>query len=79
MTCRDDVLAAMHSLARRHGRSVFKLEEIVQEVQSRGTSAKESTIRTHVVSAMCVNAPANHAVRYPDLIRVDRGMYKLAS
>lgn len=79
VTCRDDVLAAMHALVQRHGRDVFKLEDIVLEVESRGTSAKESTIRTHIVSAMCVNAPANHAVRYPDLIRVDRAMYRLAN
>ena len=35
VTCRDDVLAAMHALVQRHGRDVFKLEDIVLEVESR--------------------------------------------
>ena len=79
MTCRDDVLSAFQALKRRHSRDVFKLEEIVQEVQVQGTTAKESTIRTHIVSVMCINAPTNHAVRYADLERVDRGMYRVAN
>ena len=78
MTCRDEVLAAMRALQSRHGRKVFKLEEIVQEVNALGSTYKESTIRTHIVSRMCGNAPDNHAVVYKDLERVDTGHYRLA-
>ena len=38
----------------------------------------ESTIRTHVTSRMCGNAPDNHAVTYDDLVRIDAGRYRLA-
>ena len=37
---------------------------------------KESTVRTHVTSRCCVNAPANHSHRPVFLERVSRGRYK---
>ena len=78
VTCRDDVLAAMRTLQRRHGRRDFALFEIVHEVQARGTIYKETTIRTHVFSYMCADTPDRHAVVYDDLVRVSRGRYVLA-
>jgi hypothetical protein len=76
MTARAEILTAIEKLERRHGRSIFALVEIVDEVLGAGTSYTESTIRTHITSAMCVNAPPNHAVRHADLERVDRGQYR---
>lgn len=76
-SCRYEVLAAVRSLRSRHGRDVFKLDEIVQEVYARGSSYKESTIRTHVSSRLCVNAPDNHDAVYDDLERVSPGHYRL--
>ena len=78
MTCRDEILAAMERLENRTGRAGLPLVEIVQEVLRGGGDYKESTIRTHVTSSMCVDAPPNHATRYPDLRRVDRGLYRRA-
>ena len=72
-TCREEVLAAFKRLESRHGRDVFTLDEIVTETLSVTAEFSENTIRTHVASRMCVDAPAHHAVRYPDLQRVDRG------
>lgn len=77
-TCREEILDAFATLERRHGRDTFSPAELVAEVLARGSTHPESTIRTHVVSAMCVNAPPNHAVRYPDLERVGRGRYRRA-
>ncbi len=77
-TCRQEVLDALEALGRRHDREAFSPAELVAEVLARGSARPESTIRTHIVSAMCVNAPANHAVRYPDLERVGRGLYRRA-
>ncbi len=77
MTCRDEVLAAMGRLKSRHARDVFDLQEIVQEVQATTDRYKDSTIRTHVSSRLCVSAPVNHASPYADLIRVSRGLYRL--
>jgi hypothetical protein len=47
----------------------------VDNIDPLGSEHPESTIRTHW-SAMCVNAPPNHAVRYPDLERVGHGKYR---
>lgn len=76
MTCRDDVLAALKRLESRHGRSAFDLDEVVQEVAAGGSRYKESTIRTHVTSRMCSDAPDHHGTVYADLERVDRGRYR---
>jgi hypothetical protein len=78
-TCREEVLDAMASLMRRHGRTEFKLDEIVQEVLGGTDAFKESTIRTHVTSRMCANAPDHHGTVYADLERTSRGYYRLRS
>lgn len=79
MTCRDDVLAAFARLMARTSREAFSLKEVVREVRSQGSSYRESTIRTHITSRMCANAPDHHAVVYDDLERVGHGLYRLRS
>lgn len=79
MTCRDEILAAFERLERRHGRRDFELAEVVQEVQAVGTAYEESTIRTHVSSRMCRDAPVHHASVTDDLERVGRGRYQRRS
>lgn len=71
-TCRDAVLNAFARLERRHGR----LDEVVTETLTNDPQYKESTVRTHVTSRMCVDAPHNHASVFGDLTRVDRGVYR---
>ncbi len=75
-TCRDAVLDALSRLERRHGRSDFQLHEIVAETLAYDPRYKESTVRTHVTSRMCIEAPDHHASIYGDLTRVDRGIYR---
>lgn len=75
MTCQDEVLAAFQRLISRTSREAFSPAEIVQEVMTVTSAYRESTIRTHVVSRMCANAPDHHDVVYHDLERVGRGMY----
>ena len=77
MTARDEVLAAARKLAAESPDGTFSVDEVVSRVRRTGTSYKDSTIRTHVVSRMCANAPDNHAVTYSDLIRTDVGRYRL--
>ena len=77
MTCRDEVIDAMVRLENRHGKSIFQLSLIVNEVLSHTNEYEESTIRTHISARMCAQAPANHAVVTDDLDRVGRGLYKL--
>ena len=78
MTCREDVLAATR-LERRHGRLTFDLDEVVQEVLAGGSRYKETTIRTHVTSRMCADAPDHHGTVYADLQRVGRAKYQRRS
>jgi hypothetical protein len=79
MTARDEVLAAVRALATRSKDGTFSVKDVVRYMRSRDTAYAESTIRTHVVSRMCANAPSNHGVTYDDLIRVADGTYRLNS
>jgi hypothetical protein len=54
------------------------LAEIVAEVKEAAARYGDSTIRTHVGSRMCGNAPDHHAVVYNDLVRVGTGEYRRA-
>lgn len=74
--CRDAVLEAFNRLENKNQRKVFSLGEIVKEVFSVTSEYEESTIRTHVTSRMCVQAPLNHATKFDDLDRVDVGRYR---
>lgn len=74
---RHEILAAARDLTSR-GLAPLSPQDVVDELRRQGSTYPENTVRTHVVSAMCIEAPANHAVRYPDLHRVSRGRYVLA-
>jgi hypothetical protein len=78
LTAREEVLQAARRLAARSGGDgTFSAEDVVLAMKAAGTRFSESTIRTEVVSRMCSNAPDNHITTYDDLVRVDRGRYKL--
>lgn len=49
---------------------------MIDELRRRGSTYATSTIRTHVVSRMCANAPDHHARTYDDLERVADGRYR---
>ena len=74
-TARSEILEAIPAVQRSDG--TFTLESIVRELRRRKSRYAEGTIRTHVVSRMCANARANHAVTYDDLEKVDTGVYRL--
>lgn len=61
---------------KQSGLDYFTIPEIVSCMAKRGSQFAESTIRTHIASRMCVNAPDNHAVTYQDLERTERGQYR---
>jgi hypothetical protein len=77
MTCRDELLRAANALCLRYGRDTLSLSEIVAEMQARKSTYAESTIRTHVTSKLCKNAPANHAKTYADFESLGSGNYRL--
>lgn len=76
MTCRDEILECVKNVMTQSGLEFFTVQEIVDCMTRRGSSYAESTIRTHVTSRMCTNAPDHHAVRYKDLERIEHGTYR---
>lgn len=77
MTCREEVLKAAHLLTRRSTDGSFSPQDVVAELRRRGSRYAGATIKTHVVSRMCVNAPANHASCSDELERVGPARYRL--
>lgn len=69
------VLDAALALCRERGGSTFELGEIVNALPD----LNPQSVRTHVTSRCCVNAPANHAHRWPYFRRVGRGRYEVAA
>lgn len=76
-TCRDEILECAQAAMQESGLDYFTISEIISCMQKRGSRYTESTIRTHIVSRMCTNAPNHHAVTYSDLERTERGQYRL--
>ncbi len=66
-----EVLAAAQRLCET--REEFRPVEIVRALPH----LNEATVRTHVVSRCCVDAPSNHQHRWPYFRRVRRGVYRI--
>ena len=78
MTARDEVLAAAQALASAAPDGTFTIDEAIRRLRHSDSEYAESTIRTHVTSRMCSNAPDHHAVTYEDFVRTDVGRYRPA-
>lgn len=76
MTARDEILAALPAVRARTGSDWFSPQDVIDELHRRGTRYADSTIRTHIVSRMCTDAPDNHDRVYDDLQRVSPGRYR---
>ncbi len=73
MAVHQEVLAAAIQICAERDDRTFRAEEIVSALPH----LRPGTIRTHVTSRLCVNAPANHPHRWPYFRRVKRGTYEL--
>jgi predicted RNase H-like HicB family nuclease len=69
----EEVLHAVLRLCRARGGWTFTPEEIVRALPY----LNESSVRTHIVSRCCVNAPKNHPHRWRYFRRVARGHYQV--
>jgi len=69
----EEVLRAARRLCRERGEWVFSAEEVVRAL----AHLNEHSVRTHVSSRCCVNAPPNHPHRWPYFRRVARGRYEI--
>jgi hypothetical protein len=76
MTARKEILDALPAVRARTGSDTFSIQDVLDELHRRGTNYADSTIRTHVSSRLCGNAPDNHPVVYDDLERVGPGLYR---
>src|SRR5438445_4701119 len=72
MPVHAEVLDAARRLCRERGGWTFSPEEIVRALPH----LNQSTVRTHIVSRCCVNAPRHHPHRWPYFRRVARGVYE---
>lgn len=67
----SQVLDAARNLARRDW--TFEIREVVKGLPH----LNQGTVRTHVASRCCVNAPSNHQSRHPYFTSVGRGVYRV--
>ena len=77
MSARDDVRRAAAALTYR-GEVLFSPIELIAQARKSGCAYPDSTLRTRIVNYMCINAGGASAGMYPDLVRVSRGLYRLA-
>jgi hypothetical protein len=73
MAIHHDILQAAVAVCRDRDAWQFRPEEIVDRLPH----LHAATVRTHVSSRLCVNAPANHPHRWPYFSRVARGVYEV--
>ena len=70
-TVQIEVLEAARRVA--DGDWTFRLVDVVREL----AHLNESTVRTHITSRCCVNAPSHHQHRWPYFRRIGRGVYQV--
>lgn len=73
MRVHEELLAAALRLAGARQDWSFTLKEVVAVLPA----LNQSTVRTHVVSRCCVNAPKNHLHKWDYFRRVGRGRYQI--
>jgi hypothetical protein len=75
VSVQQEVLEAALRICRRRGGWIFSPDEVVRALPH----LKAGTVRTHVISRCCINAPKNHPHRLGYFLRVGRGRYEVAS
>ena len=73
MAVHEDILRIVSGLCAGRGQWTFRTDEVVGALPG----LKPGTVRTHVTSRLCVNAPSNHPHRWPYFKRVSRGLYEV--
>jgi len=73
MAIHDEVLRVAGRLCRERRGWTFTPGEVVRALPD----LNESSVRTHIVSRCCVNAPKNHPHKWDYFRRVGRGVYEI--
>lgn len=76
-TARDEILSVVKNITKEREEKQFRLSEVLVYMKSNKTSFKESTIRTHITSKCCSNAPNHHGMVFNDYERIGRGLYRV--
>lgn len=71
MAIHEEILRTVLRLCRERRTWTFKTEEVVLRLPH----LNESSVRTHIISRCCVNAPKNHPHKWDYFERVRRGLY----
>lgn len=73
MAAHEEILAAVRRIAGARRDWTFTPDEIVRALPH----LNPGTVRTHVTSRCCSNAPKNHPHKWDYFIRIERGRYQL--
>lgn len=73
MSIHHEILAAAQRICVGKGEWTFAPVEVVAALPH----LNARSVRTHITSRCCVNAPANHPHRLPYFLRVRRGTYEI--
>lgn len=73
MAIHDEILSTVRRLCRTRKGWTFSVREVVEALPH----LNPRSVRTHIVSRCCVDAPAHHAHRWPYFDRVGRGVYRI--
>ncbi len=74
MAAHEEILEAARRISGRRPDHSFTPDEIVRALPH----LNPSTVRTHIVSRCCTNAPKNHPHKWDYFERIDRGHYVVA-
>ena len=75
MHVHDEVLNAANRIGGNRGDWTFTPDEVVKALPDRN----QHTVRTHIGSRCCVNAPVNHPHKWDYFRRLERGRYEVLS
>ena len=75
MAIHEEVLETARRICRERGEKAFRVADIVHSLPH----LNPSSVRTHVVSRCCVNAPRNHPHKWDYFRRTGRGEYVILS
>jgi hypothetical protein len=73
MAIHEEVLRTARRICRERGTKTFRVAEVVCALPH----LNESSVRTHIVSRCCVNAPKHHPHKWPYFRRLARGEYEI--
>ncbi|MFJ5770990.1 hypothetical protein [Psychrobacillus sp. NPDC093180] len=76
-SARDEIIEVVKFITKEREVKSFTVREVLNVMRNRETNYKDSTIRTHIISKCCANAPKHHGTVSNDFERIGRGIYRI--